>query len=39
VGEEDNPVVADVLMEVNGAGGGVGLEVGGSAAETEAGRD
>lgn len=35
VGEQDNPVVADELVEVNGARGGVGLEVGGNAAETE----
>lgn len=28
VGEEDDPPVADELMEVNGALGGIGLEVG-----------
>ena len=36
VGEEDGPVVADELVEVNGALGGLGLEVGGNGAETEA---
>jgi hypothetical protein len=36
VGEQDDPVVADELMEVNRAGGGVGLEVGRSGAEAEA---
>lgn len=35
VGEEDDPVVADELVEVNGALGGLGLEVGGGAAQTE----
>lgn len=35
VGEEDDPVVADELVEVNGALCGLGLEVGGSGAETE----
>lgn len=33
--EEDDPVVADELVEVNGAVGGLGLEVGGNAAEAE----
>lgn len=36
VGEEDEPVVANVLVEVNGALGGLGLEVGGRRAQTEA---
>jgi hypothetical protein len=36
VGEEDDPVVADELMEVNRARGGVGLEVGGGSAQAEA---
>lgn len=35
VGEEDNPLVANELVEVNGAIGGFGLEVGGNAAEAE----
>jgi len=35
VGEEDDPVVTNELMEVNGAGSGVGLEVGGNRAQTE----
>jgi hypothetical protein len=35
VGEEDNPLVADELVEVNGAGRGLSLEVGGDGAETE----
>lgn len=39
VGEEDNPLVANELMEVNGALGGLGLEVGGNAAKTETGSD
>jgi hypothetical protein len=39
VGEEDNPVVANELMEVNGALGGVGLKVGGSGTQAEADRD
>lgn len=38
VGEEDDPVVADELVEVNGALGGVGLEVGGFGAQTEGSR-
>ena len=35
VGEENDPVVADELVEVDGALGGLGLEVRGSAAQTE----
>ena len=35
VGEEDDPVVADEVVEVDGAGGGVGLEVGRDRAEAE----
>ena len=35
VGEEDNPLVADELVEINGAIGRLGLEVGGNAPETE----
>jgi len=35
VGEENDPVVANELVEVNGALGGLGLEVGGSAAQTK----
>lgn len=35
VGEEDDPVVADELVEVNWAGGGLGLEVWGDGAQTE----
>ena len=35
VGEEDDPVVANELVEVNRSGGGLGLEVGGDGAETE----
>ena len=35
VGEENNPVVADELVEVNGTLCGLGLEVGGSAAQTK----
>lgn len=34
VGEENDPVVADKLVEVNGAVGCVGLEVRGNSAET-----
>lgn len=37
VGEEDNPVVADELVEVDWAVGGFGLEVWGDGAETETG--
>lgn len=33
--EENNPVVADVLVQINGPLGGVGLEVGGDGAQTE----
>lgn len=36
VGEQDDPVVANELMEVNGASGGVGLEVGSSGSQAEA---
>lgn len=36
VGEEDEPVVANVLVQVNGALGRLGLEVGGDGAQTEA---
>ena len=36
VGEEYEPAVANVLVEVNGALGGLGLEVGGRGAQTEA---
>lgn len=39
VGEEDEPVVADVLMKVDGPLGGVGLEVGGSVAQAQAIKD
>ena len=35
VGEEDHPLVADELVEVDVALGGLGLEVGGLVAETE----
>ena len=35
VGEEDDPVVANELVEVNGTAGGLSLEVGGDAAEAE----
>jgi len=35
VGEEDDPFVADELVELDGAVGGFGFEVGGDAAETE----
>ena len=35
VGEEDDPVVANELMEVDGAGSGVGLEVRGNRAKTK----
>lgn len=37
VGEEDDPVVADELVEVDRAFGGVGLEVGRDGTEAEAG--
>lgn len=36
VGEEDDPAVANELMEVNGTLGGVGLKVGGDGAQAEA---
>lgn len=36
VGEEDSPVVANVVVEGDGTVGGLGFEVGGSRAETEA---
>ena len=35
MGEEDDPFVADKLVEVDRAVGGVGLEVGGNSAQTE----
>lgn len=35
VREEDDPVVADELVEVDRAGGGLGVEVGGNAAEAK----
>jgi len=35
VGEEDDPVVANELMEVDGASCGLGLEVWGNGAEAE----
>lgn len=35
VGEEDDPVVADELVEVDGTLGGFGLEVGGDGAQAE----
>lgn len=35
VGEEDHPVVANELVEVNGAIGGFGLEVGGDGAQAK----
>lgn len=38
VGEEDDPVVADILVQVDGALGSVGLEVGGGGAQAEAAR-
>lgn len=37
VREEDHPLVADELVEVDVAGGGLGLEVGGDGAQAEAG--
>lgn len=37
VGEEHNPLVADELVEVDGALGRLGLEVGGDVAQTEGG--
>jgi hypothetical protein len=38
VGEEDGPLVTDELVEVDRAVGGVGIEVRGSRAQTEANR-
>jgi hypothetical protein len=38
VGEEDGPLVANELVEVDRAVGGVGIEVRGSRAQTEANR-
>lgn len=35
MGEEDNPVVADEFVEVDGAFGRFGFEIGGSGAKTE----
>lgn len=35
VGEEDDPVVADVLVQVNGTIGGISLEVGGDGAQAK----
>lgn len=35
VGEEDGPVIANPLVEVDGTGGGLSLEVGGNRAQTE----
>lgn len=35
VGEENDPVIADELVEVNGTLGGLGLEVGGLGAQTK----
>lgn len=37
VGEEDGPLVTDEVVEVDGTVGGLGVEVGGSRAQTEAG--
>ena len=39
VGEEDNPLVADELVEVDGTSGGLGLEVGGDGTQSEAGEE
>lgn len=39
VGEEDNPLVTNPLVEVDRASGGVGLEVGGHGSEAETGRN
>lgn len=36
MGEEDNPVVTDEVVELDGALGGLGLEVGGDGTKTEA---
>lgn len=38
VGEQDDPVVTNVLVQVDGTLGGVGLEVGGDGAQAEAAR-
>lgn len=35
VGEEDDPVVADEVVEVDGAFGGLGIKVGSDAAQTK----
>jgi hypothetical protein len=35
VREEDGPLVTDELVEVDGAVGGIGIEIGGSRAQTE----
>lgn len=35
MGEEDNPVVADEFVEVDGAFGRFGFEIGGSGAKAE----
>lgn len=37
VGEEDGPLVTDEVVEVDGTGGGLGIEVRGSRAQTETG--
>lgn len=39
MGEKDDPVVADELVEIDVASGGLGLEVGSDASEAEAIRD
>jgi len=39
VGKQDDPVVANELVEVNGALGGLGLEVGGDGSQTKANND
>lgn len=39
VGEKDDPVVTNELVEVNGTGGGLGLEVGGNGTQAEASRE
>jgi len=38
VGEEDDPSVTNEVVEIDGALGGVGLEVWGDGTETETGR-
>lgn len=38
VGEQNNPLVANELVEVDGTLSGLGLEVGGNGTQTEAGR-